>query len=150
TTYEGKALMVWEQANLYKIPDMLGICKGPWSINQSIEIPAKLFSLATGVSTSEKELLLTAQRVQLLERAFDVMRGIRKRDDTLPRRMFETAVPGGPLKGERLDKEKFDNMLNEYYVISGWDREGIPMKETFRKYNLTSELEIFKQRLRGD
>lgn len=147
TTYEGKALMVWEQANLYKVPDMLGICKGPWSVNQSLEVPAKLFSLATGADTTEEELLIAAQKVQVLERAFDVTRGIRRKDDTLPKRMFETVVPGGPLKGERLDKEKFDKMLSEYYVISGWDEDGVPGEETFRKYGLLSELQVFKQRL---
>jgi aldehyde:ferredoxin oxidoreductase len=149
TTYESKAHMVWEQANLYKVPDMLGICKGPWSINQSLEVPTKLFSLATGVSTSEEELLFAAQRVQVLERAFDVIRGIRRRNDTLPRRMFETAVPGGPLKGERLDKEKFDKMLSEYYAVSGWRDDGVPKKETFEKFDLNSEWETFSERLKN-
>ncbi len=147
TTYDGKALMVWEQANLYKVPDMLGICKSPWSTDQSLEIPAKLFSLATGTDAGEEELLVAARRVQVLERAFDITRGIRRRDDTMPKRMFETAVPGGPLKGERLDKARFDKMLSEYYDISGWDENGVPRKQTFEKYGLLTEWEVFKQRL---
>ncbi|MFA5316179.1 MAG: aldehyde ferredoxin oxidoreductase family protein [Dehalococcoidales bacterium] len=147
TTYNGKALMVWDQANLYKVPDMLGICKGPWSINQSLDIPARLFSLATGIDTGVEGLLFIAQRVQVLERAFDVTRGIRRKDDTLPQRMFETVVPGGPLKGERLDKDRFDEMVSEYYEISGWDEDGVPRKETFEKYGLVSEWQTFEKRL---
>jgi aldehyde:ferredoxin oxidoreductase len=99
--------------------DMLGACKGPWCV-QSLEFPARLFSLATGVDTSVDDLLIAAQRVAILERAFDVMRGIRRKDDTLPDRMFETVVPGGPFKGERLEKAKFDKMVDEYYALAGW------------------------------
>ncbi|MFA5317822.1 MAG: aldehyde ferredoxin oxidoreductase C-terminal domain-containing protein, partial [Dehalococcoidales bacterium] len=148
TTYDKKAFMVWEQANVYKVPDLLGICKSPWSINQSLEIPAKLFSLATGVDTSVDDLLIAAQRVQVLERAFDVMRGIRRKDDTLPERMFETVVPGGPFKGDQLDRQKFDKMLDEYYDISGWDEDGVPSEETFKKYGLSSEWEAFSGKIK--
>ena len=63
-SYDDKALMVWEQANIYKVVDMLGICKNiiPWTVTQSLEIPARLFSLATGVDTSEDELLTAAHK----------------------------------------------------------------------------------------
>ena len=149
-TYDNKALMVWDQANKYKGPDMLGICKSPWSITQSLEIPAKLFSLATGVDASEDDLLFAAQRVQVLERAFDVMRGISRKDDTLPKRMFETEVPGGPLKGERLERNEFDKMLDEYYAVSGWDKDGVPREETFRKFGLEAEWQVFDKRLKRD
>ena len=149
-SYDNKALMVWEQANVYKVIDMLGICKNyfSWAIDRSLELPARLFSLATGVDTSEEELLTAAQRVAVLERAFDVMRGIRRKDDTLPDRMFETAVPGGPFKGEKLEREKFDKMLDEYYELSGWDEDGVPKEETFQKYGLSSEWQIFSKKIK--
>jgi aldehyde:ferredoxin oxidoreductase len=146
-TYDNKALLVWEEVNKYKVMDMLGICKGPWCTH-SLEIPARLFSLATGIDTSVDELLTAAQRVAVLERAFDVTRGIRRIDDTLPDRMFETAVPGGPLKGEKLEREKFDKMLDEYYAVSGWDDDGVPKEETFQKYGLSSEWQVFNKRIK--
>lgn len=62
--------------------------------------------------------------------------------------MFETVVPGGPLKGERLEKEKFDKMLDEYYAVSGWDEKGIPREETFKKYGLLSEWETFSGKMK--
>jgi aldehyde:ferredoxin oxidoreductase len=150
SSYDNRALMVWEQANVYKVVDMLGICKNyfAWSPDRSLGLLARLFSLATGVDTSEDDLLFAAQRMTVLERAFDVMRGIRRKDDTLPKRMFETPVPGGPLKGERLEKAKFDKMVDEYYELAGWDEDGVPKEETFQKYGLSSEWQFFNKKMK--
>jgi aldehyde:ferredoxin oxidoreductase len=150
-SYDGKALMVWNQVNTYKIVDMLGICKNyfAWASDRSLNLPAKLFSLATGVNASEEDLFFAAQRVQTLERAFDVIRGIRRKDDTLPDRMFETVVSGGPFKGMVLEKEKFDKLISEFYEVAGWDEDGIPKEETFNKYGLESEWESFSKKVKG-
>lgn len=147
-----KSLVVWESENRSIVGDMLGICKYliPWYVTPSLAIPTKLFSLATGVKTSEDELLTAAQRVRTLERAFNVMRGIRRKDDTLPKRMFETAVPYGPFKGERLEKEKFDKNLEEFYALCGWDENGIPQKDTFEKFGLSSEWGVFKKKYKKE
>jgi aldehyde:ferredoxin oxidoreductase len=83
--------------------------------------------------------------VRTLERAFDVMTGIRRKNDTLPKRMFETAVPRGQFKGEKLDKKKFDKMVDEYYALWGWDKDGIPKEETFNKFDLASEWQTFNK-----
>jgi aldehyde:ferredoxin oxidoreductase len=80
-----------------------------------------------------------------LERAFDVRRGKRRKDDTLPKRLFETAVPGGRYKGERLDRASFDRMLDEYYALRGWDKDGIPTPETFAKFDLSPEGRALRQ-----
>jgi len=146
TSYEKKALMDWDHENRHAVVDMLGVCKWhiPWFITSSLKMPAKLFSLATGVDTSEEEFLIAAQRTLTLERAFNVIKGIRRKDDTLPKRLFETAAPGGVFKGQRLEKEKFDRMLDEYYNLRGWDGNGVPKKVTFEKFGLSSEWEVFK------
>jgi aldehyde:ferredoxin oxidoreductase len=147
-SYEKKALSVWDFENRYAVMDMLGVCKFFLAIlTPYLEIPAQLFSLATGVDTSEDELLRSAQRVRVLERAFDVMRGVRRKHDTLPKRMFEEAVPGGRFRGERLDKEKFDRMVDEYYALCGWDGDGIPTEETFNTFGLSSEWQAFQKKI---
>ena len=82
-----------------------------------------------------------------MERAFNVIKGIRRKDDTLPKRLFETPTPGGPFKGVRLDKKKFDQMVDEYYALRGWDEDGVPAEETFNKFGLSSEWKDFKKKL---
>jgi aldehyde:ferredoxin oxidoreductase len=146
TSYEGKPLIVWDYENRLMAADMLGVCH--WIFprrDPSLEIPAKLFSLATGRDTSWDDLSFAAQRAKTLERAFDVRKGIRRSHDTLPKRLFETAVPGGRFNGERLDREEFDKMLDEYYALRGWDEEGIPTVETFKKFGLSSEWQAFEK-----
>ncbi|MFH0941967.1 MAG: aldehyde ferredoxin oxidoreductase C-terminal domain-containing protein [Chloroflexota bacterium] len=152
SSYENKAEVVCESTYIYMIVDMLGICKNyfSWAFNRSLEFPIKLFSLATGKDASVDELIIAAKRVQVLERAFDVTRGIRRKDDTLPKRIFETPVPGGPFKGETLEKDKFEILLGEYYELCGWDEDGVPKKETFEKYGLSSEWQAFEKRLKKE
>ncbi|MBA7617155.1 putative oxidoreductase YdhV [subsurface metagenome] len=147
-SYEKTAAMVWDFGNINCVGDMLGVCRFyiPWVFSRSLETPAKLFSLATGRDTSVDELLIAAQRTKTLERAFNVIKGIRRKDDTLPERIFETPAPGGPFKGERLVKEKFDKMIDEYYTLRGWDEDGVPTEETFNKFGLSSEWKVFKKR----
>jgi len=132
-------MAVWDEENINTGGDLLGTCKWiiPWTATRSLDTPAKLFSLATGRETSADDLLLAAQRTLTLERASKVRRG--KRRDTLPERLFETAVPDGVYKGERLDRGKFNAMLDEYYALRGWDENGVPTKQTFDRFGLRRE-----------
>jgi len=147
-SYEKKGLTVWDAENRCTAGDMLGTCKWliPWGVTYKLDIPAQLFSLATDRPTSEDDLLWAAQRTLTLERAFRVLREIRR--DALPNRLFESAVPDGVYKGERLDREKFEDMLDEYYSLRGWNEEGIPAEETFKKFALSSEWKTFKKYLK--
>ena len=59
-----------------------------------------------------------------------------RRDDTLPRRYFEEPIPEGPARGEVISTKEFDRMLDEYYRLHGWDKNGVPRKETLRRLGL--------------
>jgi aldehyde:ferredoxin oxidoreductase len=152
TSYEGKALSVWDHENLCRAVDIVGTCRWliPWSITTSLELPARLLSIATGKNYSEDDLLAAAQRIKTLERAFNVQRGAARKQDTLPRRLFETAVPDGVHKGQMLDREKFEQMLSEYYALRGWDEEGVPTEQAFRELGLSAEWETFQGPLGRD
>jgi aldehyde:ferredoxin oxidoreductase len=151
SSYKGAAVPTVDQEGRVAAGDMVGICKwlAPWFMTQDMDVPAKLFSLATGVQLSEADLLTAAQRVLTLERAINVIRGMRREDDSLPRRFFEEPEPVGPLGGERLLKEKFDEMVDDYYALRGYDNDGVPKEETFKKYGLSSEWEAFKKKAPG-
>lgn len=149
TSYTDKALLAWDSENRHCAGDLLGVCKFliPWGYTLSLEAHAKLFSLATGIETTEYEVLTAAQRTLSLERAFNAIRGIRRKDDRPPKKMFETPIKDGLFKGEVLEEEKFDNMLGEYYALRGYDADGVPMEETFRKLGMPDEWKVLKKAL---
>ncbi|MDO8637532.1 MAG: aldehyde ferredoxin oxidoreductase C-terminal domain-containing protein [Dehalococcoidia bacterium] len=38
-----------------------------------------------------------------------------------------------------LDRDKWDKLLDEYYEIHGWDKEGRPTPQTLKRLGLDSE-----------
>jgi aldehyde:ferredoxin oxidoreductase len=148
-SYEKKALIVWDWENRSVAGDALGLCRWviPWTITPFLEKPAQWLSLATGRDASEDDLLAAAQRTKTLERAFACRKGISRTDDSLPTRMFETGVPDGIRKGDRLDRGRFERMVDEYYALRGWDTDGIPTEETFLELALPSEWDSVREEL---
>jgi aldehyde:ferredoxin oxidoreductase len=132
TSYKGKALSAVISEHLERVPDSLGICKWLYNlfIYQDVNIAAHFFNLATGKDWDVNYLLKVSERVRNLERMFDVRQGLTRKDDSLPKKFFEVPLSKGPYEGAVLDREKFEQMKDEYYEIRGWDKEtGIPTRE---------------------
>jgi aldehyde:ferredoxin oxidoreductase len=146
-SYDGAAISTVVDEGRTCACDMIGVCKWviPWDMSEYYDIQSKLFSFATGVEMSDEDIVFAAQRVVTLERAFNIRRGLTRADDTLPDRFFEEPVPGGPYKGEKLSKTKFAKMIDDYYNLRGYDKNGTPTEETFIKYALKPEWEVFKK-----
>jgi len=83
-----------------------------------------------------KELRTIGERIYTLERMMLAKDGISRKDDTLPKRYFDEPIPEGPARGEVILREKFDQMLDEYYRLHRWDKNGIPRKETLKRLGL--------------
>jgi aldehyde:ferredoxin oxidoreductase len=118
----------------------IGVCKWLFGlfIYQDADMAAKVFQLVTGKDWGLGHLMKASERVRNLERMFDVRQGLRRKDDSLPKKFFEQPLTAGPYKGEVLDREKFEQMKDEYYQIRGWDKEtGIPTREKLSELNLT-------------
>jgi aldehyde:ferredoxin oxidoreductase len=59
-----------------------------------------------------------------LEKAFNTLHtNLGRQDDYPPRRYMEESVKSGPYKGYRCEREKWDEMLEEFYELQGWDKE---------------------------
>ena len=63
--------------------------------------------------------------------------GYQRKNDTLPDRIFDTPVSGGPYAGEHLDRQQTERMLDEYYKYLGWDVDsGLPTSDQLKTLGL--------------
>ncbi len=94
---------------------------------------AHLLQTATGVPFTAMDLISTGERIYNLERIFNARDGFSRKDDSLPVRLLETPLPEGHSKNTTV---MLDPMLNEYYRLRGWTREGIPTISTLSEAKL--------------
>jgi aldehyde:ferredoxin oxidoreductase len=71
--------------------------------------------------------------------------GIRRKDDRLIGKWATEAIPNGPFKGERIDPEKWEGMLDDYYRLRGWDENGIPTREKLKSLGLDDIADVLDQ-----
>ena len=139
TSYKGKARAAVISEHMERVADNLGVCKWLYGlfIFQDVETAKNVFNLATGKDWEINRLIEISERVRNLERMFDVRQGLRRKDDSLPKKFFKEPLKKGPYKGEVMDEKKFEQMKDEYYDIRGWDRAtGVPSRKKLEELRL--------------
>jgi len=146
TSYDGKDFMVWWTENLMTLFDATEVCKfwckGFNNVHGlGYEELQKLIYLGTGMSFTIDELREIGERTLILERMFNNREaGLTRKDDRLSPRMYSEPMPTGPAKGQMVDWDKFNVMLDGYYRLRGCDLEtGLPTKETLDRLKLSGE-----------
>ncbi len=139
-TYEGKAKLITFMENFKAVVDSMGICYLlTWWRNPYLIGPkdlANLFTTATGKQITAEQLMKIGERIHNVEKAFNARIGMTRKDDRPPERFFEP-IKSGPAKGERLEKDKFEKVLDEYYELRGWDKEtGLPTRQKLEEVDL--------------
>ena len=98
---------------------------------------AEAVAAQTGWDFTAQELRTVAERAWNLTRLFNLREGFGPQDDTLPERLFADASTAGPSQGERVDRELFRKMREEYYGVMGWDpATGVPTPDKLRQLGL--------------
>jgi aldehyde:ferredoxin oxidoreductase len=116
------------------------VCRLPWvEVNFGLDWYPKFLEAITGHKRDWEELYQIGDRIYTLIRAFwkREIPSFGRAWDYPPLRWFEEPPSQGKLKGIKVDKEKYDQMLSRYYEIRGWDRNGIPSKETLHRLGLS-------------
>ncbi|MGE5579135.1 MAG: aldehyde ferredoxin oxidoreductase family protein [Bacillota bacterium] len=138
---EGKGRLVKHFEELCALSDSLNACKNT-IVNMEVlpfDRAADLLRAATGLPFDEASVQDACERTVNLERAFIVLRGIRRADDTLPRRFLEEPLKDGASAGSVVE---LDHMLDDYYDARGWDRDtGIPTRQTLLRLRLDDAAE---------
>ena len=132
--------------------EALTVCRLPWiELGFELEWYTRFLRAATGLEMTWKDLNLIADRIYALIRAFWIRefgKNWTREMDVPPARWFEEPLSKGALKGAKLDRAKYDDMLSKYYRKRGWDARGIPTKATLKKLGLEDVAKQLKKRVK--
>jgi aldehyde:ferredoxin oxidoreductase len=135
----GKAAKVIELQHTRPLFDTLGVCRLPWiEMQVPVSAYAEAYRKATGIDHSEDELLTISEKIWNLTRMFWVreVQGFGRSFDGVPARIYEDKLKGGSTDGGILEREKVEALLDDYYSLRGWDKNGIPTPEKLKSLGL--------------
>jgi aldehyde:ferredoxin oxidoreductase len=69
--------------------------------------------------------------------------GVRRKDDVVPEKYFRDVASYPEI---RLDRDKFNKWIDEYYKLRGFNSEGIPDKDTLDELGLNYVREELERR----
>jgi aldehyde:ferredoxin oxidoreductase len=163
TTYEGKAVAAARIQDRTLMKDSLVLCDSAWPMMDSFNTPdhvgdptleSRLFSAVTGIDTEEEGLLAYGERIFNQQRAILLREGWKAKEDDMPAEYNfiepvesdllnpQLIVPGPTeepvsIRGNVLDRQKFEEMREEFYDLRGWDpATGLQKKETLARLGL--------------
>lgn len=131
---DGTALALKSMEDLMAVYDMTGMCKFTRGITLESGV-RELVNAATGFEFDASTLLTAGERMHNLAKAFNIREGFGREDDQVPPRLTEE-IPDGPTEGETIDCEIYEQELDRYYTARGWDREGVPLRQTLKELDL--------------
>ncbi|MBU0754687.1 MAG: aldehyde ferredoxin oxidoreductase C-terminal domain-containing protein, partial [Planctomycetes bacterium] len=128
----------WQEMMHY-IDDCTGMCAGlssfPLKPPFHIHNLPKLISAATGLDLDKPGLTHLTRRNRNLVRANNIRRGMTRKDEKPPADHWKHRFP-----------ELEEQLMDMYYAFKGWNREGIPTRETLHDLNLDYIYEDFVER----
>ena len=133
---DGKALMVRYSIIAATVLDALGLCKIPYLTmlnDYNLSISVELVQMLLGWKITTEELSLCGERIVNAERIFNLKRGMKSDDDTLPDKFIKEPIEKGICKGSKVNLAL---MLKEYYELMGWDKDGYPLKSKIKELGL--------------
>ena len=133
-SYDGKEVAVRRCENIYAVGDSVGMCRFTTKLFNSPSLPGYEEFIdqvlnVTGIELTLEQIDHIGLNVMGVERMINANLGVGRKDDTLPKRWFEEAIGVGPYKGEKIDRNEFDQMLSRFYEISNLTPEGLPRPE---------------------
>ena len=145
--YTNKERLVFFFERLEGFLDCIGMCLFTNSLRLDMLTPedyARLFSAATGHEIDELELLRIGERTHNLEKAFNILHTSWGRQEDMPPDRFIKV----PLDGKyRIDMEKWDELLDRYYALHGWDAQGFPTRKTLDQLGLREIADLLGKKI---
>jgi aldehyde:ferredoxin oxidoreductase len=106
-----------------------------------LEDMAMCIQAATGLDTTWQELFAFGERCRQVERGILLRHGFRKEDDYMPDHWYNVPVESGMFEGAFMDRDEFTQELELLYELRGWNKEGLPRRDTLDNLGLREEAE---------
>jgi aldehyde:ferredoxin oxidoreductase len=121
-------------------------CRFPWiELGWELENYPKYFNLVTGLKWTLDDMWALADRVYALIKLHYIREfpNATRRDDYPPAVWFDpgNADTDGPIAHKHLEADKYDQLLQHYYDLRGYDDRGIPTRATLETLGMSAEAE---------
>jgi aldehyde:ferredoxin oxidoreductase len=131
---EFKAELVKTQQDLFCMVNCSGMCLfATFALNLKQITPFLHAATGLEVYSSSEEVMRIGERVNNLVRLFNMREGLSKDLDTLPERFFSEPLQEGPSSGRVVE---LDQLMEEYYLVRGWDADGVPGDDKLRELGI--------------
>jgi aldehyde:ferredoxin oxidoreductase len=146
---KGRGKLVREIEDLYTVIDSLIVCKFSRGVYyKTFDDLAQYYTLATGIQVTPQELQVTGERINNLARVFNVREGFSRKDDTMPAKVMNTPIPDEVVsKGSYVSQKDLNILLDDYYEVRGWTKDGIPTIEKLNGIGLNDLVHIVKPKI---
>ena len=119
-------------------------CRFPWiEVGWGLEHYPKYFNTVTGLDWELEDFWPSSDRIYALIKLFWLREfpATDRKADYPPPAWFDPANADteGPIAGRILEYAKYDELLQHYYDIRGYDHRGIPTRETLERLGLGAE-----------
>jgi len=109
----------------YSFMDTADLCQfvyGPsWQLLGPTEM-VELMRAVTGWEMTIADMQRIGERRLNMLRWFNARQGAGRERDTLPKRLFDEPLKGGPSDGVAVTRQELEAALNDYYELAGWDK----------------------------
>jgi aldehyde:ferredoxin oxidoreductase len=134
--FDGKAAIVKKVQEMICLINSLVICHFSYTIYgvRTAQYLSWLNSI-TGLNLDTEAFARAGERIFNLKRLINLRRGMSGKDDTLPARLF-TKMPDVGDEQQQVPSSLAD-LLQEYYALRGWDKDGTPTEQKLRELQLS-------------
>jgi aldehyde:ferredoxin oxidoreductase len=129
---EGKPHLVKMMQDSTCIIDSLIMCMFTVDLGIGIDLYAKCVELSTGMNFAEDDVYTVGERINTVERLFNIREGFTRADDTLPARFANEPAPSDPGR-HTLDVKQ---VLDEYYAERQYDSDGVPTRALLERLEI--------------
>lgn len=130
---EEKVRFAYETQKTYSMVDSVSVCQFVFGPSWHLFGPDQLrdtLNAVTGWDTTIEELQEVGRRKIVMQRYFNAREGLGRNADALPKKAFK-GLEGGPSDGYAVGREEFEQALDTYYDLAGFDGgTGFPTQGT--------------------